>query len=153
MLWALSRFSLYFWCSADWDCCDCCSFLSFFFSNFYWNKVDLQCVSFRCTEKWFIYISDSFHYSSVDLQIHRSLLVIYFIYSGSDSVGHSVVSNSLWPHGLYSPWNSLGQNTGVVSRSLLQGITPTQGSNPGLPHCRQILYQPSHLEAQEYWSG
>ena len=41
-------------------------------------------------------------------------------------------------------WNSPGQNTGVGSRSLLQGIVPTQGSNPGLPHCRQILYQLSH---------
>ena len=54
------------------------------------------------------------------------------------------MSNSLQPHGLYSPWNSLGQNTGVGSLSLLQGIFPTQGSNPGLPHCRQIFYQLSH---------
>ena len=43
-----------------------------------------------------------------------------------------------------SPWNSPGQNTGVGSLSLLQGILPTQGSKPGLPHCRQILYQLSH---------
>ena len=54
------------------------------------------------------------------------------------------MSNSLRPHGLYSPWNSLGQNTGVGSLSLLQGIFPTQGSNPGLLHCRQIFYQLSH---------
>ena len=54
------------------------------------------------------------------------------------------MSNSLRPHGLYSPWNSLGQNTGVGSLSLLQGIFPTQGLNPGLLHCRQILYQLSH---------
>ena len=46
--------------------------------------------------------------------------------------------------GLHSPWNSPGQNTGVGSLSLLQGIFPTQGSNPGLPQCRQILYQLSH---------
>ena len=46
--------------------------------------------------------------------------------------------------GLYSPWNSPGQNTGAGSLSLLQGIIPTQGSNPGLPNCRQILYQLSH---------
>ena len=59
----------------------------------------------------------------------------------------SVMSDSLWPHGLYSPWNSPGQNTGVGSRSLLQGIFPTQGSNPGLPHCRQILYQLSHKKS------
>ena len=44
----------------------------------------------------------------------------------------------------YSPWNSPGQNTGVGSLSLLQGIFPTQGSNPVLLHCRQILYQLSH---------
>ena len=64
-------------------------------------------------------------------------------------------------------------NTGVGSLSLLQGIFPTQGSNPGLPHCRQILSQLSHkgspficyhsvtrqaplsmeLSRQEYWSG
>ena len=43
-----------------------------------------------------------------------------------------------------SPWNSSGQNTRVGSRSLLQGIFPTQGSDPGLQHCRQILYQLSH---------
>ena len=42
------------------------------------------------------------------------------------------------------PWNSLGQNTGVDRLSLLQGIFPTQGSNPGLPHFRWILYQLSH---------
>ena len=44
----------------------------------------------------------------------------------------------------YSPRNSPGQNTGVGILSLLQGIFQTQGSNPGLPHCRQILYQLSH---------
>ena len=66
------------------------------------------------------------------------------------------LSNSLQPHG-NSPWNSLGQNTGVSSLSLLQGIFPNQwlnpglphrkwilGLNPGLPHYRQILYQLSH---------
>ena len=61
-----------------------------------------------------------------------------------ESESRSVVSNSLQPHGLYSPWNSLGQNSGVGSLFLLQGIFPTQGSNPGLPHCRRILYLLSH---------
>ena len=55
-----------------------------------------------------------------------------------------VTSDSLQPHGLCGPWNSPGQNTGVGSLSLLQGILPTQGSNPGLLHCRWILYQLSH---------
>ena len=56
----------------------------------------------------------------------------------------SIVSDSLQPHGLYSPWKSPGQNTGVGTCSLLQGIFPTQGLNPGLPHCRRILYQLNH---------
>ena len=56
----------------------------------------------------------------------------------------SVWSDSLRPHELYSPWNSSGQNTGVGSLSLLQGIFPTQESNPGLQHCRWILCQLSH---------
>ena len=47
------------------------------------------------------------------------------------------MSNTLRPHGLYSPGNCPGQNTGVGSLSFLQGIFPTQGLNPGLPHCRQ----------------
>ena len=51
------------------------------------------------------------------------------------------VSDSLWPHGLYSSWNSPVQNIGVGRLSLLQGIFPTRGLNPGLPRCRWILYQ------------
>ena len=55
-----------------------------------------------------------------------------------------VVSNSLQPHGLYSPWNSPGQITGVGSLSLLQWIFLTQESNQSLLHCRWILYQLSY---------
>ena len=58
----------------------------------------------------------------------------------SQWVSHLVMSDSLQSHGLYSPWNSPGQNTGVGSLSHLQGIFPTKGWNPGLPHCRWILY-------------
>ena len=50
------------------------------------------------------------------------------------------MSDSLWPHGLYSPYTVHGMG----SHSLLKGIFPTLGSNPGLLHCRQILYQLSH---------
>ena len=57
-------------------------------------------------------------------------------------VTHSCLT--LRPHRLYSPWNSPGQNTGEGSLFLLQGIFPTQGLNPGLPHCRWSLYQLSH---------
>ena len=40
--------------------------------------------------------------------------------------------------------DSPGKNTGVGCHALLQGLFPTQGSNPGLPHCRWILYRLSH---------
>ena len=69
--------------------------------------------------------------------------------SESESASHSAVSDSLGPHGL-SPtrllclWGSSGKNIGVGCHSLLQGIFLTQGVNPDLLHCRQILYHLSH---------
>ena len=63
----------------------------------------------------------------------------------SESESRSVVSDSLRSCGLYSPWNSPGQNTKMGSLSVLQGIVSTQGSNPGLLHYRRILYQLSHM--------
>ena len=65
-------------------------------------------------------------------------------------LSRSVVSDSLWPHGLLParllcPWGSPGKNTEMGCHALLQGIFPAQGSNPGLPHCRRILYCLSHL--------
>ena len=56
------------------------------------------------------------------------------------SESRSVLSDCLRIHGL-NPWNSPGQHTGVGSLSLPQGIFPTQGLNPGLPHCRRSFYQ------------
>ena len=66
---------------------------------------------------------------------------IRYLVFPSESESRSVVSDSLRPHGVYSLWNSPGRNNGVGTLSLLQGIFPTQGPNPGLPHCGQILYQ------------
>ena len=60
------------------------------------------------------------------------------------------MSDSLWLHGLYSPWNSPGQNTGVRSLSLLQWIFLTKESNRDLLHCRWILYQLSHEGSPSY---
>ena len=60
------------------------------------------------------------------------------------------MSNSLGPHGLYSPWNSSNQNTEVGSLSLLQGIFLTQDLNWGLLYCRQILYQLSYQGSPIY---
>ena len=62
------------------------------------------------------------------------------------------------PHGLYParpfcPWNPPGNNTRLGSHSLFQEIFPTQGSNPSLLHCSQILYHLSHQGSQEYWGG
>ena len=67
----------------------------------------------------------------------------------TESAGRSVMSNPLRPHGLYPtrllcPWDSPDKNTEVCCHSLLQGIFLTQGSNPGLLHCRWILYRLSH---------
>ena len=64
-------------------------------------------------------------------------------------LSHSVMSNSLQPHGLQSvrllyPRDYPGKNTRVGCHALLQGIFSTQGPNPGLLHCRQILYQLNH---------
>ena len=64
-------------------------------------------------------------------------------------VSHSVSSSSLQPHGLQParllhPWNSPGNKPGVDSHSLLQRIFLTQELNPGLLHCRHILYHLSH---------
>ena len=74
----------------------------------------------------------------------------------SESVSCSVMSDSLWPHGLYPtsllcPWNSPGKNTGVGSYSLLQGIFPTQESNQCLLHCRHTLYCLSHPGSPNMW--
>ena len=69
---------------------------------------------------------------------------LQYVRGESESESRSVISNCLRLHGLYHRWTSPGQNTGVGGLSLLQGIFPTQGSKPGLPHCRQILYQLSH---------
>ena len=64
-------------------------------------------------------------------------------------LSHSVVSNSLWPHGLepsgsFVHGDSPGKNTGVGYQALLQGIFPTQGLNPGLLDCRRFLYHLNH---------
>ena len=76
---------------------------------------------------------------------HLCYISIYFVcLLVSESESRSVMSDSLQPHGLYSPWNSPGQKTGVDSLSLLQGIFPTQELNLGLLHYRWILYQLSH---------
>ena len=79
-------------------------------------------------------ICHGFHFSPFYLPWNDGTMQIE-----SENEGHSVMSDSLWSHGLYSPWNFPGQNTEVGNRSLLPGIFPTQGSNPCLLHCRWVL--------------
>ena len=76
----------------------------------------------------------------------------YLAFKQSESERHSVMSDSLQPHGLYSPLNSPGQNTRVGSLSLLQVIFSTQESNQDLLHCRRILYQLSYQRRQKQFN-
>ena len=69
---------------------------------------------------------------------------------------HSVMLDSLQPHGLepvrlLCPWDSLGKNNGVDCHALLQGIFLTQGLNPGLLHCKQVLFCLSYREEAPTW--
>ena len=91
-----------------------------------------QCLYASCCIVWL-------HFS-----MYYTIKNVFLIFCVWKSENLWVVSNSLRPHVLYSPWNSPDYNTGVGSLSLLQGIFLTQGLNPGLGHCRQILYQLSH---------
>ena len=96
--------------------------------GFWWSS--LRCHAWQQKNLW------AWHQSS---HIIREKKKFFFFISS-----RSIVFDSLWSHGLYSPWNSLGQNTGVGNISLLQEIFPIQELNPGLPHCGRILYRLSH---------
>ena len=72
-----------------------------------------------------------------------TVLCFYTSFVMCESESRSVVSNSLWPNGLYSPWNSPGQNTGVDSLSLIQGNLP----NPGI-EARTPTLQADSLPAE-----
>ena len=113
-------------------------------------------------KKWVVELDSNpveltfFHLSIVDLQsanlCYISFTHIYIIFKilfpGLSQENEMKVAQACPtlcdPKDFSSPWNSSGKNTGVGSLSLLQVIFPTQGLNPGLPHCKQILYQPSH---------
>ena len=102
--------------------------------------IALNCV---CEHLYYISIYFIFYFIFIFYFFYISIYFVCLLVSESES--RSVMSDSLQPHGLYSPWNSPGQKTGVDSLSLLQGIFPTQELNLGLLHCRWILYQLSHM--------
>ena len=84
-------------------------------------------------------LSTASHVKPIRSWVETNYLFFFFFFTLQYCIGfHKFLLNTI---GLYRPWNSPGQNTGMGSCSLLQGIFPTQGSNPGLPHCRWILYQ------------
>ena len=85
--------------------------------------------------------------------IYPCVTLALFVFQGIDfQKNRSVVSDSLQSHGLYSAWNSPGQNIRVGSCSLLQGIFPTQGLNADLPHCRWSFTSWDPREALFYLS-
>ena len=88
---------------------------------------------------------------SIVILLTRNHSVLSLALFGLTGESHSVMSDSLRPRGLKPmrlpcPWKFPGQDTGMGSRTLCQEIFPTQGSNPGLLHCRQILYHLSYRE-------
>ena len=109
------------------------------------RSISLQQAAYQ-TVGWFIF--EQYHFGV----LHTFELLFWpSLIGGGHCPSHSVMSDSLSPHGLQParllcPWNSLGKNTRVGCHTLLQGIFSTQGSNPGLPLCRQILYRLSHKD-------
>ena len=106
-----------------------------------------------------LYHSQGCHWTLSPVSSHRQSLNLWMVLGTPNKhalevlccavLSHSVVSDSLRPHRLQParllcPWDSPDKNTRVCCHALLQGISPTQGSNPDLPHCRQILYCLSH---------
>ena len=117
-----------------------CLFSHFFVhicAFFFWKSFSI-CYA---TSLWIMYIENIFVKFVVDIfNLLKCLLTYTCVYES-----RSVLSSSLQPHGLYSPWNSPSQNTGVGSLSHIQQIFLTQELNWGVLHCRQILYQLSYM--------
>ena len=119
-----------------------CSFFLFSLSDTSLKMLDLQ-------NRTFIYLLSSIYQQYPFLLLSRRFSQFYLllwkfirlskIHGEKEEIKScSVMSDSLWPHGLYNSWNSPGQNTGVGSCSLLQGIFLTQETHWGLLLCRQI---------------
>ena len=95
------------------------------------------------------------HYKTLDFWVFIKYINLFLLCHKKTSENikslhsNNCRSNSEIPQ--TSPWNSSGQTTGVGSLSLLQWIFPTQGSNPGLPHCTRILHQLSHKRRPDNW--
>ena len=104
----------------------------------------MSCNGIRCDKISLCYLE--FFWQACIAFVIKAINVCYAV------LCHSAMG-SLWdPTDWSQPGSSVhgdspGKNTGLVCHALLQGIFPTQGLNPGLPHCRRILYEPSYQEA------
>ena len=96
---------------------------------------------------WKICLNEVFHLNSrhfsPPILLQPRYCVLCLVTQSYLTLCDPVVRN---PPGSSVHGDSPGKNTGIGCHALLQGIFPTQGSNPGLPHCRQILYHLSHQE-------
>ena len=91
--------------------------------------------------------SDCNHRSKRGLLLGRKVVANLVKWSEMKSLSRVWLFVSPWtaaPQAPFRPWDFPGKNTGVGCHFLLQWIFPTQGLNPGLPHCRQTLYCLSH---------
>ena len=121
----------------------------------FWNFPDplllffLGTCYFHCLEKD-ISLLPSLSILNISLIFILLLFYFYISFLGENEI--KVMFNSLQPCGLQPtrllcPWDSSGKSTGMGSRSVLQGIFSTKGSNLALLHCKQILYHLSHQES------
>ena len=107
----------------------------------------------KCAAIIFSYLLDTYCFLVNSSQQEKFKVLIHYSFQQ-----HLLHSSKCFPHGvglichpmparIPCPWDFPGKNTGVSCRSLLQGIFLTQGSNPHLLHCRQILYHWATREA------
>ena len=109
-------------------------------SSLLWGGEQLESaiwICFKLYQVWVIKVCENYYSPATYPEVIICLSV---------SVSHSVMPDSLRPHGLQPtrllcPWDFPGKDTGVGCHFLLQGIFPAEGLNPGLLHCRQILYR------------
>ena len=116
---------LIFWRNLSGDQICLRAILIFFFE---WISV-VQWTGNEGSKVWPIYEQKKLLHNTIDVANERTLSLLNGKYLTCECESHLVLSDSVWPHGLYSPWNSPGQNTGMGSHSLQQGIFLTQVSH------------------------
>ena len=98
------------------------------------DRTWVSCIADRCFTVW------------APREASHLYFILYYILNYSHTILHTILQSYV-----LCRWSFPGKNIGVGSLSLFQGIFPTQGSNLGLPHCRQILYCLSHQGNSIFW--